>query len=1376
MKKEIIGFLVCTLLIGATVLPVAGTIHSNETIKEDANKNQDLNTVESFNKDCSCKKVNTNSEAGSRSITPNLKWHWDSKSVFQAPMVTPDLNGDNFPDIVFVSASTSWMGHWGKVRAISGATGSNIWSYNADPWMSPAVGDIDLDGDPEILVVSYNALTGKYEVRAISRNGNLLWSSVGLTSDHFEVASISIADLDQDGTPEIIAGKFVLDTGGGIICSFPTSSKGKGFPCIANTDCTGNLEIVAGNTIYSYTGVGLTVKCSNPNLLDGFNAIGNFDNDLFPEIVLLDDSNLYLLEDDLTVKYSISYLDLGDKGFNPTVEDFDSDGLPEIGFSARSHYLVYNHDLSLLWSADIWDASTATAGTVYDLDGDGLMEVIYGDEKFLHIFDGQTGTELWKTPNPSDTIIEYPVIADIDNDDHVEIVAVCSFTFPDPGGINIKGVRAWEDDANWTSARKIWNEYSYHITNVNDDGTIPQFEQNNWEIYNNYRCQLWPNSLNLSKDDGVADDECVCPCDVITYTICYDNLQNNFAVHNVVINDTLPPEVNFLSASHAGSYHASSHSVNWTIGSIGQYGSGDCLVLTVQINETTPFGTIIHNKVNITSDQTVTTMVSEYTKVCSQGVGVVSTESDEKSAEVSLAVGSDGSVHVVWMDPTDLGCGDDWDILYKYKPHWTNVWSATEVVSTESTGHSGFPSLAVDKHNVHVAWADTTDLGCGDDRDIFYKKKIIGTPPTWWSATEVVSTESNGDCLYPSLDVSWPTGTVHIAWMESGDIFYKNKTISGPWPTGSGATELVSTETGGGYPSLAIDYYTGTVNVAWQESGDIFYKNKTIGGSWPIGPGATELVSTETGGHSSAPSLAVNINKGRVHIAWMESGDIFYKNKTISGPWPTGSGATELVSTETGGDWPSLAVDSKLGTVHVAWHKETDYGGSGSDLDIFYKNKTISGPWPTGPDATELVSACCSGPSMWPSLDVKYGQSAAYVAWEDRTDCFGAGPDWDIFYNAKPGPSGSWHVGDSWSYSGELDMGSSSLDIPLNIVMDEACFSVIGIIDDPEEPYEPYYLVAFGGEVSGSFDLDKPPITVSADTMTGTMKIPQSDIGLYEMTVSMTGSVEVLGIPIPFPGKVDVTVKFDEERTFVDFPLYLGKTWVTPSGDVSMDIELTILGLLKKTYHLTESSEEISAECTGRENVTAGLMTYDAFNISYGPLWVYYVPSVANIVKVLPSSGDVDGWIELVASSYPTPDSPWKPETPSGETNGTVGNTYIYSTRAMDPNDDQLMYGWDWDGDMFVDEWTGFYDSNVTVNTSHTWTKKGTYSIRVKARDTHGLESPWSDPLPVTMPVNQPSNQQSTKALLKLKSLQQFSGYTNGVSNIQRSARTTGLH
>jgi len=98
--------------------------------------------------------------------------------------------------------------------------------------------------------------------------------------------------------------------------------------------------------------------------------------------------------------------------------------------------------------------------------------------------------------------------------------------------------------------------------------------------------------------------------------------------------------------------------------------------------------------------------------------------------------------------------------------------------------------------------------------------------------------------------------------------------------------------------------------------------------------------------------------------------------------------------------------------------------------------------------------------------------------------------------------------------------------------------------------------------------------------------------------------------------------------------------------------------------------------------------------------------------------------------------APEKPTTPNGQTTVKPGKTYYYSTSTTDPNGDKIQYGWDWDGDKLVDDWTRFYDSGEKITTSHVWDQQGTYTIYVKAKDIQGAESEWSDPLPVSVPIN----------------------------------------
>ncbi len=451
---------------------------------------------------------------------------------------------------------------------------------------------------------------------------------------------------------------------------------------------------------------------------------------------------------------------------------------------------------------------------------------------------------------------------------------------------------------------------------------------------------------------------------------------------------------------------------------------------------------------------------------------VVSTESTDISYNPWLAVDSAGDVHVAWQDYTDYGgSGIDEDIFYRRYEMGVG-WTVTEVVSTESTGNSYTPSLAVDPSgNIHVAWYDSTDYGgSGIDDDIFYKRYDVGVD---WTTTEVVSTESTGNSRDPSLAVD-SSGNIHIAWEDttnyggSGadwDIFYKRSefallvepaslkdivdfpsaahlkdiyeaTYPPDWGTLT-TTEVVSTEsTGVSYdPSLAVDS-SGNIHIAWYDltdyggSGtdyDIFYKRYEVGVGWTT----TEVVSTESTGNSRDPSLAVD-SSGNIHIAWHDStdyggsgtdADIFYKQYEMGVGWTT----TEVVSTESTGTsgYSSLSVDS-AGNVHVAWHDSTDYGGSGTDYDIFYKRYEVGVGWTTA----EVVSTESTGSSFEPSLAVD-SSGNIHIAWYDSTDYGGSGTDYDIFYK-------QYEMGVGWTTTEVVSTESTGLSNDPSLAVDSS--------------------------------------------------------------------------------------------------------------------------------------------------------------------------------------------------------------------------------------------------------------------------------------------------------------------------------------------------
>lgn len=92
---------------------------------------------------------------------------------------------------------------------------------------------------------------------------------------------------------------------------------------------------------------------------------------------------------------------------------------------------------------------------------------------------------------------------------------------------------------------------------------------------------------------------------------------------------------------------------------------------------------------------------------------------------------------------------------------------------------------------------------------------------------------------------------------------------------------------------------------------------------------------------------------------------------------------------------------------------------------------------------------------------------------------------------------------------------------------------------------------------------------------------------------------------------------------------------------------------------------------------------------------------------------------------------PQKP-TIEGPSSGAPNEEYTYTITSSDIDNDELYYHIEW-GDGTLEEWIGPYQSDETLTITHTWDQKGTYEIKVKAKDTHGTESEIST-LTVSMP------------------------------------------
>ena len=454
-------------------------------------------------------------------LTPTLEWSWTESPIFPAyqqvinmPVVV-DLELDGTPDVVIVTSTAFGANGFAYLRALNGSTGAEKWGAAAgayadgnrvQPRVTPAAADIDGDGRPEIV-------TGKAGggLIAFEHDGALKWTSTqadGVTpwTTALESATVVIADLEGDGTPEIVVGGVIFDATGRLRSSggafFGSNNGGYGaVSIIADLDGAPPQEIVSGKRALRADG---STYWDNGQV-DGYPAIADLDLDGAPELVVVSAGNVRVQSP--TTGAVLAQIDMpgsGDAG-PPTIADFDADGTPEIASANGNAYSVFEFTasppaLSVRWQSPTQDQSSfRTGSSVFDFQGDGAAEVAYNDECYFRVYGGNDGAILYEVPNSSATIHEYPVVVDVDGDNNTEVVLAANDahhlngTTSCPYGVAgaRHGVFVYGDAGdNWVRTRRVWNQHAYHVTNVNGDASVPSPEPASWippAGLNNYR-------------------------------------------------------------------------------------------------------------------------------------------------------------------------------------------------------------------------------------------------------------------------------------------------------------------------------------------------------------------------------------------------------------------------------------------------------------------------------------------------------------------------------------------------------------------------------------------------------------------------------------------------------------------------------------------------------------------------------------------------------------------------------------------------------------------------------------------------------------------------------------------------------------------------
>ncbi len=379
--------------------------------------------------------------------TPTIKWFYDVNDASFGQSAAADIDHDNKLELVFGCYRNDSC-----VYALNAEDGSLLWKYNTHPAgyegcndVAPIIYDVDADDSLEVVVPSScNGVTFCFN----GRSGAVKWQTDTYGSD----SPPTIADIDNDGKPEILHGEF----GGYVICinaengsvkwNIPvdvstTSTRINTAPTIVDLDGDGNLDFVVAswkgdtNKVFAFRGYDHALLWTHAvrDWVYHGTAVADLDHDNKPELVIGDYSGkLFVLNgENGSLAWSYTSPDGYYIGDPASIGDLDGDGSCEVVFSSWYRMIALRSDSTLFWEYDIPNYPSAFRGAALaDVDNDSKPDVIFGTSDGMVIaLKGTTGDTLWTVNlaahygNVFD-IDHAPIIADFDNDGLLDLFLV----------------------------------------------------------------------------------------------------------------------------------------------------------------------------------------------------------------------------------------------------------------------------------------------------------------------------------------------------------------------------------------------------------------------------------------------------------------------------------------------------------------------------------------------------------------------------------------------------------------------------------------------------------------------------------------------------------------------------------------------------------------------------------------------------------------------------------------------------------------------------------------------------------------------------------------------------------------------------------------
>ena len=417
---------------------------------------------------------------------PTLQCEWTGEDTGEFPnhvqvLGTPTVADFNFdgdqevvrPSIVFNSYdgtdgdSGVMTEQDGVLRIIDGATCQT--QFSLGPYLNGcnpvAIGDLDRapDNRPEIVAHTNTGGVIAYKYNDTNHSWDTLWTGHDSNGDpvSFDEGATgwggpSLADLDDDGFAEVMSGGLVYDHTGLLL----DSSLGidrlywiSGFPVVADIDADGIVELTAGDGVWKFDSGSKSWQedWTSAATNSGYTAVADFGTytnnaagddrttlDGIAEVAVVAEGMVRIDTIRGRTVFGPVALPESSGGGPPTIGDFDGDGRAELAAAASDSMTIFDPDCTgvpdastcptlktdgILWTQPSQDhSSNITGSSLFDFEGDGVVEAVYADECFVRVYRGTDGVVLFSQWRSSCTWNENPIVADVDGDFSAELV------------------------------------------------------------------------------------------------------------------------------------------------------------------------------------------------------------------------------------------------------------------------------------------------------------------------------------------------------------------------------------------------------------------------------------------------------------------------------------------------------------------------------------------------------------------------------------------------------------------------------------------------------------------------------------------------------------------------------------------------------------------------------------------------------------------------------------------------------------------------------------------------------------------------------------------------------------------------------------------